>query len=73
MFVNMRNRPAAMMTASQAAQALGVDARTVYRLIQSGSLPAINCSTGTAVPRWRIRAEDFRRFQTRRMSVAAQD
>ena len=64
------------LTTAQAAKRLGLEgeagSRHVLRLIDTGALAAINVSTGTERPRWRITEAEVERYIADREAEARQ-
>lgn len=54
------------LTPAQVGDRLGISAKRVYELIDSGKLNAIDVSTGDERPRWRIEETAVTAFEARR-------
>jgi excisionase family DNA binding protein len=46
----------------EVAEILEVDKRRVWKMVNNGELPAVNLSSGTIRPNWRIESEDLDNF-----------
>ena len=50
------------LSVTEVSAILGIDSRRVRKLIENGSLSAINLSSGTIRPVWAVEAEDIDKF-----------